>query len=123
SKERAAILRDPDFDCLAANTAAGALICSDPELALAEEELNGQVLGLIGKLNPTEARFAFAEYGRWTRERDRKCDLVEGERAAGGLVICARLSRQIPEPEDRRYPWCQGRSEAGVRPPDRCTAA
>ena len=74
--ERAAILRDPGFDCLAANTAAGALICSEPELALAEEELNGQVLGLIGKLNPTEARFAFAEYGRWTRERDRKCDLV-----------------------------------------------
>ncbi|MGY8664479.1 lysozyme inhibitor LprI family protein [Bradyrhizobium sp. UFLA05-109] len=77
--ERAAILRDPDFDCLAANTAAGALICSDPELALAEEELNSKVLGLIGKLTPTEARFAFAEYGRWTRERDRKCDLVGKE--------------------------------------------
>ncbi|MGY8683248.1 lysozyme inhibitor LprI family protein [Bradyrhizobium sp. UFLA05-153] len=79
TEERAAIVRDPDFDCLAANTAAGALICSDPELALAEEELNGQVLGLIGKLNPSEARFAFAEYGRWTRERDRKCDLVGKE--------------------------------------------
>lgn len=45
-EERAAILRDPDFDCLAANTAAGALICADPSLALAETELNSQVLAL-----------------------------------------------------------------------------
>lgn len=79
TEERAAILRDPDFDCLAANTAAGALICADPALALAETELNGVVLGLIAKLDPTAARFAFAEYGRWTRERDRKCNLVGKE--------------------------------------------
>lgn len=79
TEERAAILRDPDFDCLAADTAAGALICADPSLALAETELNGQVLALIGKLDPTAARFAFAEYGRWTRERDRKCNLVGKE--------------------------------------------
>ena len=79
TEERAAILRDADFDCLAANTAAGALICADPSLALAETELNGEVLGLIGKLDPTAARFAFAEYGRWTRERDRKCSLVGKE--------------------------------------------
>lgn len=76
TEERAAILGDPDFDCLAANTVAGALICGDPSLAVAETDLNAQVLGLIGKLSQTEARFAFAEYGRWTRERDRKCDLV-----------------------------------------------
>ncbi|WP_439402162.1 lysozyme inhibitor LprI family protein [Bradyrhizobium sp. DASA03068] len=79
TEERAAIVRDPDFDCLAANTAAGAVICADPTLALAETELNGLVLGLIGKLDPTAARFAFAEYGRWTRERDRKCNLVGKE--------------------------------------------
>ncbi|MDA9432660.1 hypothetical protein [Bradyrhizobium sp. CCBAU 51627] len=79
TEDRAAIVRDPDFDCLAANTAAGALICADPSLALTETELNGQVLGLIGKLDPTAARFAFAEYGRWTRERDRKCNLVGKE--------------------------------------------
>ncbi|TFV74519.1 hypothetical protein E4K64_16805 [Bradyrhizobium frederickii] len=79
TEERAAIVRDPDFDCLAANTAAGALICADPALALAETELNAQVLGLIGKLDPTAARFAFAEYGRWSRERDRKCNLVGKE--------------------------------------------
>lgn len=79
TEERAAILRDADFDCLAANTAAGALICGDPALALTETELNGQVLGLIGKLDPTAARFAFAEYGRWTRERDRMCNLVGKE--------------------------------------------
>jgi uncharacterized protein YecT (DUF1311 family) len=76
TEERAAILRDPNFDCLAANTAAGALICAEPSLALAETELDGEVLGLIGKLDQTAARFAFAEYGRWTRERDRKCNLV-----------------------------------------------
>ncbi|QPF91354.1 lysozyme inhibitor LprI family protein [Bradyrhizobium commune] len=79
TEERAAILRDPDFDCLAANTAAGAMICADPSLALAETELNGEVLGLIKKLDETAARFAFAEYGRWTRERDRKCNLVGKE--------------------------------------------
>jgi len=79
TEERAAIVRDPDFDCLAANTAAGALICADPSLALAETELNSQVLGLIAKLDPTAARFAFAEYGRWTRERDRRCNLVGKE--------------------------------------------
>lgn len=79
TEDRAAIVRDPDFDCLAANTAAGALICADPSLALIETELNSQVLGLIGKLDPTAARFAFAEYGRWTRERDRKCNLVGKE--------------------------------------------
>jgi len=79
TEERAAIVRDPDFDCLAANTAAGALICADPALALAETELNSEVLGLIGRLDPTAARFAFAEYGRWTRERDRKCNLVGKE--------------------------------------------
>jgi uncharacterized protein YecT (DUF1311 family) len=79
TEERTAVLRDPDFDCLAANTAAGALICADPSLALAETELNGEVLGLIGKLDPNAARFAFAEYGRWTRERDRKCNLVGKE--------------------------------------------
>src|SRR5690242_2663398 len=79
TEERAAIVRDADFDCLAANTAAGALICADPSLAVAETELNGQVLALIGRLDPTAARFAFAEYGRWTRERDRKCNLVGKE--------------------------------------------
>ncbi|RXH20698.1 lysozyme inhibitor LprI family protein [Bradyrhizobium guangzhouense] len=79
TEDRAAIVRDPDFDCLAANTAAGALICADPSLALTETELNSQVLALIGRLDPTAARFAFAEYGRWTRERDRKCNLVGKE--------------------------------------------
>jgi uncharacterized protein YecT (DUF1311 family) len=79
TEERAAMLRDPDFDCLAANTAAGALICADPSLALVETELNGEVLALINKLDPTAARFAYAEYGRWTRERDRKCNLVGKE--------------------------------------------
>lgn len=89
TEERAAILRDPDFDCLAANTAAGALICADPALALTETELNSRVLGLIGKLDPTAARFAFAEYGRWTRERDRKCNLVGKENVPLGELESA----------------------------------
>lgn len=53
--ERTAILRDPNFDCLAANSAAGTLICSDPELSEAEGELNALVRGLIGKLKGDEA--------------------------------------------------------------------
>jgi uncharacterized protein YecT (DUF1311 family) len=76
TEERIATLRDPNFDCLAANTAAGALICSDPSLALAEMELNGHALALIARLHDDDAREAFAEYARWTRERDRKCNLA-----------------------------------------------
>jgi len=77
TEERIAILIDPNFDCLATNTTAGLLICSDPSLANAKTELNGHVLALIAKLNGDDAKAAFAEYARWSRERDRKCDLVE----------------------------------------------
>jgi uncharacterized protein YecT (DUF1311 family) len=76
TEERIAILIDPNFDCLATNTTAGTLICSDPSLALAEIELNDHVLGLIAKLKENEAKDAFVEYARWTRARDRKCDLI-----------------------------------------------
>lgn len=89
TEDRATIVRDPDFDCLAANTAAGALICADPSLALTETELNSQVLGLIGRLDPTAARFAYAQYGRWTRERDRKCNLVGKENVPLGELETA----------------------------------
>jgi uncharacterized protein YecT (DUF1311 family) len=75
TNERIEILADPNFDCLATNTTAGSLICSDPSLALAKTELNGVVLGLIARLKEDEAREAYAEFERWTRERDRKCDL------------------------------------------------
>jgi uncharacterized protein YecT (DUF1311 family) len=77
TEERTAILADPNFDCLASNTAAGTLICSDPDLAIAESELNGHVLGLIAKLTEDDAREAFAEYARWTRTRDRRCNLAD----------------------------------------------
>jgi uncharacterized protein YecT (DUF1311 family) len=76
TEERIAILVDPNFDCLAANTAAGTLICSDPSLAIAETELNNHALGLIAKLKEDDAKDAFAEYARWIRARDRKCNLV-----------------------------------------------
>ena len=79
TEERIAVLRDPNFDCLAANTAAGALICSDPSLAIAEGELNEHVLALIAKLRDGEAKNAFVAYARWIRERDRKCALAGKE--------------------------------------------
>ncbi len=77
TEERTAILRDPNFDCLATNTAAGALICSDPELDIAETELNAGIMGLIGRMQQAGAKDAFAEYERWTRDRDRQCRLVD----------------------------------------------
>jgi uncharacterized protein YecT (DUF1311 family) len=77
TEERIEILLDPNFDCLATNTTAGLLICGDPSLAIAKSELNSHVLGLLAKLQGDEAKQAFAEYERWTRERDRKCDLVD----------------------------------------------
>jgi uncharacterized protein YecT (DUF1311 family) len=76
TEERIAILDDPNFDCLATNTTAGLLICSDPSLAIAKMELNSDVLVLIAKLKADDAKPAFAEYERWGRERDRKCGLV-----------------------------------------------
>jgi uncharacterized protein YecT (DUF1311 family) len=76
TEERIAILRNPNFDCLAASTAAGTLICSEPSLAEAESELNGLVRELIGKLKDDEARDAAAEYARWIRDRDRRCRLA-----------------------------------------------
>ena len=79
TEERIAILSDPNFDCLAANTAAGSLICSDPSLAIAEADLNDHALALIAKLKEDEARNAYDEYARWIRNRDRKCGLVGKE--------------------------------------------
>jgi uncharacterized protein YecT (DUF1311 family) len=76
TEERTAILEDQNFDCLATNTTAGLLICSDPALALADKELADHVVGLITRLKEDEAKAAFAEYARWTRARDRKCGLV-----------------------------------------------
>src|SRR6202012_973937 len=77
TEERILILRDPNFDCLAAaNTAAGTLICSDPTLADDEEELNKDVVRVVGKLSETDAKDAYIEYARWTRDRDRQCNLV-----------------------------------------------
>jgi len=75
TEERIEILNDPNFDCLASNTTAGLLICSEPALAMADAELDSLVLGLIAKLKEDGARDAFAEYARWIRARDRKCDL------------------------------------------------
>jgi uncharacterized protein YecT (DUF1311 family) len=77
TQERIAILDDPNFDCLATNTTAGILICSDPSLAIAKMELNSDVVALVAKLKADDSRQAFAEYDRWGRERDRKCRLAD----------------------------------------------
>jgi uncharacterized protein YecT (DUF1311 family) len=77
TEERIEILADPNFDCLATNTTAGMLICGDPSLAIAKMELNRRFLELIAKLNDNDARDALAEYERWSRDRDRKCDLQD----------------------------------------------
>ena len=79
TEERIDILADPNFDCLAVNTTAGLFICSDPTLALAKAELNEKVMGVITKLKDNEARDAFDEFERWTRERDSKCGLANKE--------------------------------------------
>ena len=79
TEERIAILNDPNFDCLAADTASRALICKNPSLALAEADLNNQAHALIGKLKEDQAKDALAEYARWIRSRDRKCGLAGRE--------------------------------------------
>ena len=79
TEERVDILVDPNFDCLAVRTAAGALICSDASLALAKEDLNDLVMSVITKMKEDESKAALSEFDRWTRERDRKCDLAGRE--------------------------------------------
>lgn len=51
------------------------MICAEPELAIADRELTSQVVTLIRKLREDEAKGAFAEFARWTRTRDRLCEL------------------------------------------------
>jgi len=75
TEERIAILDDANFDCLATNSTAGLLICSDPALTIADKEVNALFVGLIARLRDDELKGALAEYARWTRIRDRLCNL------------------------------------------------
>ena len=108
SKERIEILSDPNFDCLASNTTAGMLICSDPALAIAKTELNNHVLDLVAKLKGDEARDALVEYERWTRERDRKCRLTDkdnvplDELSSSASCLADYISRKTAEIEAAR---------------------
>lgn len=103
TEERIAILNDPNFDCLATNTTAGLLICADPDLAIADKELNSQILALIGKLKEDEAKAAFGEYARWIRTRDRKCDLDDkdnvplAELLPAEICLSAQINHKIAE--------------------------
>lgn len=105
TQERIEILSDPNFDCLASNTTAGTLICSDPSLAIAKTELNNLALGLIARLKEDDAKEAFAEYERWSRERDRKCNLVGkdnvplDELSASASCLAEYISRKTAEIE------------------------
>jgi len=100
---RIAILNDPNFDCLANSTTAGLLVCSDPDLAIADKELNGHVLALVGKLKENEANAALSEYARWVRSRDRKCDLDDkdnvplAELLPAETCLSAQINRKIAE--------------------------
>lgn len=75
TQDRIAILTDSNYDCLAANTTTALVICAEPELAIADRELTGQIVALIKKLKEEEIKGALAEYARWTRTRDRICEL------------------------------------------------
>ena len=67
TEDRIELLADPNFDCLASNSAAGLVICSDPGLASAQAEFNARVVGLLAKLTGDDARRALIEYERWSR--------------------------------------------------------
>jgi uncharacterized protein YecT (DUF1311 family) len=97
------MLEDPDFDCLAANTTAGFLICSDPALAIADKELNSRALALIPGMKDVDAKAALGEYARWTRNRDRKCDLDDkdnvplAEFSSSEACLADHMSRKTAE--------------------------
>ena len=103
TEERIAILADSNFDCLATNTTAGLLICGDPELAIADKDLNGHVLALIARMKDDEARTAFTEYARWTRSRDRNCNLADKdnvplkELSSSETCLADHISRKMAE--------------------------
>ncbi len=119
TQERIGILEDPNFDCLATNTAAGELICGDPSLAIADKELNS-----------ADARADRKNEGRRGAECVRRiCQMDpqprpplqprrQGQRAAEGVVVVGSLPGGIYRAENRRDRRRQRRSEAGVRPPD-----
>ena len=124
TQERIEILSDPNFDCLATNTTAGMLICSDPSLAIAKTELNNRVLGLIARLKEDDAKAAFAEYERWSRERDRKCGLVGKDNVPlDELSPSAELSGGVYQREDGRDRGDQGRPQKGFWTPSRLALA
>ena len=103
TEQRIAILNDPDYDCLANTSTAGLLICGDPDLAIADKDLNTRILALIGKMKEDEAKAAFSEYARWVRSRDRKCDLDDkdnvplAELLPAENCLSAQINRKITE--------------------------
>ena len=87
TEERIAILEDANFDCLATNTTAGMLICSDPALAVAKMELN------VIDSSATAIGTSGAGHGvgpRRNRCGARLCSAVEGARVpvrAGDSIL------------------------------------
>jgi uncharacterized protein YecT (DUF1311 family) len=103
TEERIAILNDPNVDCLAADTAARALICKNPSLARAQTDLNNRAHALIGQLKEDQAKDALAEYARWIRSRDRKCGLAGRENvpvedlSSSGTCLAEQMSAKTAE--------------------------
>ena len=82
------------------------MICADPQLAIAEKDLNTQVVALVGKLREEEVKGALAEFARWERTRDRlrPVDRDEGLEAAE-LAAGLMTFREIGCPDHRaQYP-------------------
>jgi uncharacterized protein len=77
--ERISVLSNPDFDCLTANSAAKRLICSDPDLVKADNEVSRLLHELLARANENQAKVAFEDQLRWMRARDRRCNLDDKE--------------------------------------------
>jgi hypothetical protein len=84
-----------DFQGIAGQDLQFVKACSDPALATADRELDELVLALTTRMKDDEAKAALGEYARWTRDRDRKCDLDDKDnvplRIVGGRAVPCRL--------------------------------
>ena len=100
----------------------GLLICGDPALAIADKDLNSRVLALIAGMKDVEAKAALGEYARWTRNRDRKCDLDDKDNVPlARIVVVGSLPCGLYRLQDRRDRRGQRRPQEGLwtvaRPP------
>ena len=115
TNDRIAILADANFDCLATNTTAGLLICSDPALVNADKELNGLFVGLIARMRDDEAKGALAEYARSTGPATGCAISTKGQCAARRIVGRRPCLADYIEQKAAEFAAVRGDPEAGVR--------